>query len=129
MLSHLSHVRLCEPMDWSLPGSSVQRILWARTLEWVAGPSSRGSSQPRDGGCGSCIAGGFIPAEPLGSLVRACVLCHFTCLQLFCKPLDCSLLGYSAHEISQARILKWVVTPSSRGSSLPRGRTHISDVS
>ena len=61
--------------------------------------------------------------------VRACVLCHFTCLQLFCKPLDCSPPGYSAHEISQARILKWVVMPSSRGSSLPRGRTHISDVS
>ena len=30
------------------PGSSVHGILQARTLEWVAMPSSRGSSQPRD---------------------------------------------------------------------------------
>ena len=30
------------------PGSSVHGILQARTLEWVAFPFSRGSSQPRD---------------------------------------------------------------------------------
>ena len=36
------------PMDCSPPGSSVHGILQARTLEWVAMPSSRGSSQPRD---------------------------------------------------------------------------------
>ena len=35
-------------MDHSLPGSSVRGILQARTLEWVATPSSRGSSRPRD---------------------------------------------------------------------------------
>ena len=35
-------------MDYSLPGSSVHGILQARILEWVAMPSSRGSSQPRD---------------------------------------------------------------------------------
>ena len=39
---------LCDPMDCSPPGSSVPGILQARTLEWVAMPSSRGSSQPRD---------------------------------------------------------------------------------
>ena len=39
---------LCDPMDYSLPGSSVQGILQARILEWVAISSSRGSSQPRD---------------------------------------------------------------------------------
>ena len=32
----------------TLPGSSVHGILQARTLEWVAMPSSRGASQPRD---------------------------------------------------------------------------------
>ena len=32
----------------SPPGSSVHGILQARILEWVAMPSSRGSSQPRD---------------------------------------------------------------------------------
>ena len=36
------------PMDCSPSGSSVQGIFQARTLEWVAMPFSRGSSQPRD---------------------------------------------------------------------------------
>ena len=39
---------LCDPMDCSLPGSSVHSILQARILEWVAMPSSRGSSWARD---------------------------------------------------------------------------------
>ena len=33
---------LCDPTDYSPPGSSVHGILQARTLEWVAVPSSRG---------------------------------------------------------------------------------------
>ena len=37
---------LCDPMDCSPPGSSVLGILQAGILEWVAMPSSRGSSQP-----------------------------------------------------------------------------------
>ena len=32
----LSRVRLCDPMDCSLPGSSVHGIFQARILEWVA---------------------------------------------------------------------------------------------
>ena len=39
---------LCNPMDGSLPGSSVHGILPARILEWVAILFSRGSSWPRD---------------------------------------------------------------------------------
>ena len=39
---------LCDPMDWSPPGSSVHDILQARILEWVPMPSSRGSFTPRD---------------------------------------------------------------------------------
>ena len=35
-------------MDCSPPGSSAHGILQARLLEWVAMPSSRGSSQPRE---------------------------------------------------------------------------------
>ena len=38
---------LRDPMHCSLPGSSVLGILQARILEWVAMPSTRGSSQPR----------------------------------------------------------------------------------
>ena len=39
---------LCDPIDCSLPGSSVRGILQPRILEWVAIPFSRGSSQPRN---------------------------------------------------------------------------------
>ena len=44
MLSHFSWVQLCDSMDSSLPGSSVNGILQARILQWVAIFSSRGSS-------------------------------------------------------------------------------------
>ena len=36
LLSHFSHVWLCDPIDSSPPGSPIPRILQARTLEWVA---------------------------------------------------------------------------------------------
>ena len=48
---------------WHTPLS--MGILQARVLEWVAMPSSRGFSQPRDQTLVSCIAGWFFPAEPL----------------------------------------------------------------
>ena len=43
-----SCLTLCDPMAYILPGSSVHGILQARILEWVAVPSSRGSSRPRE---------------------------------------------------------------------------------
>ena len=39
-----SRLILCNPMDCSLPGSSVHGILQARILQWVIVPFSRGSS-------------------------------------------------------------------------------------
>ena len=54
-----SRPTLCDPMDCSLPGSSVHGILQARILEWVAFPFSRGSSQPRDQTQVSHIVGRF----------------------------------------------------------------------
>ena len=39
---------LFDPMDCTLPGSSVYGISQARILEWVAMPFSKGPSQPRD---------------------------------------------------------------------------------
>ena len=39
---------LCNPMDCSLPGSSIHGILQARILKLVAMPSARGSSNPGD---------------------------------------------------------------------------------
>ena len=41
-----SRPTLCNPMDCSLPVSSVHGIFQARTLEWVAISFSRGSSNP-----------------------------------------------------------------------------------
>ena len=38
----------CDPMDCSLPGSSVHGIFQAIVLEWIAISFSKGSSQPRD---------------------------------------------------------------------------------
>ena len=51
-------------MDCSPPGSSVHGISQARTLEWVAISSSRGSSQTRRGACVSRT--GFFATEPPG---------------------------------------------------------------
>ena len=74
----LSHVRFfATPWTVACQGPLSMGILQARILEWVAMPSSRGSSQPRDGTQISCIAGGFLilseaPGKPkhtgLGSL-------------------------------------------------------------
>ena len=44
MLGHFSGIRLCDPMDHSLPGSSAHGILQARILEWTVMPSFRESS-------------------------------------------------------------------------------------
>ena len=59
---------LCNPMNCSLPGSSVHGILQARILEWVAIPFSKGSSQPRDWTCVSYI----------GRCIDRCILDHCT---------------------------------------------------
>ena len=53
---------LCDPMDCSLPGSSVHGILQARILEWVAVPFSRGSKpgiEPRS----PTVQADSLPAE------------------------------------------------------------------
>ena len=52
-----------DPVDCSLPGSSVHGILQARTLEWATIPFSRGWSWPRDRTRVSCTAGGLFNTE------------------------------------------------------------------
>ena len=51
-----AHLTLCDPMDCSLPGSPVHWILQEGILEWVAMPSSRASSRPRDWTCVSYVS-------------------------------------------------------------------------
>ena len=68
--SGFCHVPLFhDPMDCSLPGSSVHGILPAKILEGVAISSSRGSSWPRHLTrifCSSCLGSGFFTTEPHG---------------------------------------------------------------
>ena len=58
LVAHLCPT-LCNPMDCSLPHSSVHGIFQARILEWIAISFSSGFSQPRDWSQVSCIAGRF----------------------------------------------------------------------
>ena len=95
-------------MDCSPPGSSVHRILQARILEWVAVPSSMGSSCPRDwtqGSCVSCIASKFFTCWAIGkaSIMEMPLICgygsvsflHFPCRQcIICKKKWFSFLFY-----------------------------------
>ena len=75
---------LCDPMDCTLPGSSVHRILQAGILEWVAIPFSRGSSQPENQTQVSCIAGRFFTiwaireALHIGSCIKSLVILDST---------------------------------------------------
>ena len=87
VLSCFSGIQLCDPMDHTLPGSSVHGVFPERILEWVAMPSSRASSWPRAQTCVSCIAGRFftteLPGRPLRSVqmlhVPVLILSIFTC--------------------------------------------------
>ena len=76
---------LCKPMDCSPPGSSVHRILQARTLEWIAMPASR--------------------------ILTVCVLVAQSYPTL-CKLMDYSPPGFSVHGIHQVRILNGLPFPS-----------------
>ena len=71
----------CDPLDCSLPGSSVHGILQARTLEQVAISYSRGSSRPRDRTLISCV-----------SCIGRLILYHCTTWE---APLWNILLSYS----------------------------------
>ena len=61
----------------------------------------------------------------LRSIVVAAVFQSLLCLTL-CDPIDCSPLGSSVLEISQARRLEWVAISFSKGSSWPRDQIHVS---
>ena len=77
---------LSDPMDCSLPGSSVHGIFQAKVLGWVA------------------IA--FVPAA------AAAAKSLQSCLTL-CDPIDSSLLGSPVPGILQARTLEWAAISSS----------------
>ena len=59
----------CDPMEYSPPASSVYGIFQARTLEWVAISSSRGSSWPRDRTRVSCIGRRILHPRATGEVI------------------------------------------------------------
>ena len=77
-----SCLTICDPRDCNPPGSSVCEILQVRTLEWVAMPSSRGPSQPRDRTQVFCNVGWFFPLwvtrEAHESIEESSDKCHKT---------------------------------------------------
>ena len=95
-----------DPMDYSPPGSSVHGILQARILEWVAMPSSRGSSSPRDQTCISCTAGEFFNHWATWEAQKEVMANKFSSVQFssvaqsrltLCNPMNCSTPGLPVH--------------------------------
>ena len=64
-----SCLTLCNPMDCSLPGSSVHGILQARILEWVAIPSPGDLPNPGIEPQSLALQADSIPCEPPEKLV------------------------------------------------------------
>ena len=87
-----SRTTLCALMDCSPQDSSVRGILQAIILEWVAMPSSGGSSQPRDQihmSVSPALAGGFFTTLPPGNKVVLLLLLLLSCfsgVQLCATP-------------------------------------------
>ena len=71
---------VCDPMDYSPPGSSVHGISQARVLGWVAIFFFRGSSRPRDWICVFCIGRQILYAEPPGK-PQICLSVQFSSVQ------------------------------------------------
>ena len=94
-----SCLTLCNPMDCSLPGSSVHRVFQARMLEWAAFSFSRGSSRPRDCPCifyiGRKVLFHWAIREAKGALLLL-LLSHFSHVQL------CAIPETAAHQVPQS---------------------------
>ena len=61
-----SCLTLCDPLDGSLPGSSVHGILWARILKWVVMTISEDLSNPGIKLGSPALQADSLPSEPLG---------------------------------------------------------------
>ena len=93
---------LCNPIDYSPPGSSVHGISKARILEWVAISLSRGSSQSRDQSSIpyiSCIVRWILNCWTIREahylLLRVLPISRAQSCPTLCYPMDCSLPGSS----------------------------------
>ena len=86
---------LRDPMDYSLPGSSVHGIFQARVLEWGAIAFSLSSA----------VHGLTKTQDPRTEYMCVCAKSFRSFLTL-CDLMDCSPQGSSVHDILQARILE-----------------------
>ena len=122
---------LCDPMDYSPPGSSARGTVQARILECIAISSSRESSQPRHQTQISQIVGRFFIVwatreAPYIYFAESHELCP-----TLCDPIDGSPPGSSVPGILQSRTLEWVAISFSNAwkwkvkvKSLSRVRPH-----
>ena len=118
---------LCDPVDGSLPDSSVHGSLQTKSLDWVAMPSSRGSSGPRDQTCISCLMHWQACSLPLVPPRKPQWTSFHECFSQW-NSLSCVWL-LAVHRILQARILECIAFKNfSRGSSQPRDRTQVSHI-
>ena len=87
-----SCLTLCNPMNCSLPGSSVHGIFQARILEWVAISFSSRSCLPRDRTHVSCIAGGFFTTKLSGKLLYIYIYIYiYMCVCVCVYPYICEI--------------------------------------
>ena len=117
----LSGVTLCDPMDCSLPGSSVHGMLQARILEWSG-------VKPTSPPCRQILYRPSHQGSP--SLYYLCYCC---CLVAKSYPTLCDPMNYSTpvplvHGISQARIQDWIAISFSKRSSQARDQTCVSGI-
>ena len=66
-----SCLTVCDPMDYSLPGSSYHEVLQARILEWEAVAFSRDLPNPRIKPRSPALQADFLPSEPPSNLEKA----------------------------------------------------------
>ena len=83
---------LCDSMNCIPPDSTVRVILQARTLEWVAIPFSKGSSQPRDRTMSSALQVDSLLSEPPGKPNQETKLWNYSNL-LWSEMIFLSLCG------------------------------------
>ena len=99
---------LCDPMDYSPPGSSAHGIAQARILECIAISSSRESSQPRHQTQISYIVGRFFIVWATREAPYIYSAESLQSCPTLCDPTDGSPPGSPVPGILQARTLEWV---------------------
>ena len=82
------HLSCSDCQDYTPPGSSVHGIFQARILERVVISFSRGSSQPRDRTCISCIGKWMdsLPLPPPGKSTKSSSFQSLSHVRLFVTP-------------------------------------------